>query len=620
MNRIILSLLLVANSIISNAQMSYYSVNDTVDIDEVVITGSKISVNRNQIPLTISVIQSRAIEESTESSLLPILSNQVPGVFVTERGVTGFGVATGSAGQISIRGIGGSPTTRVLVLLNGNPQYMGIMGHPLADAYRSANIERVEVVRGPASTLYGSNAMGGVINIITKERKTDGFSTHANVSYGSFNTQKYAAGGGFMNNGFSVYAGINHDRTDGHRDASFFDITDGYFKSAYVINEHFNVSVDFSLAQFNGADPGLDTSDIVTPRDTLDILRGMGAIVFNNSFDKANGSVRGFYNFGEHDISSGFISNDFNYGIVAYENFNLIKGNTLTFGIDYKKYGGIAELTKYKGGVVLTDTSLTEFAGYATIQQNLFNKLTLNVGLRIDNHSIFGTEFIPSAGVAYNPWINTNLKASVSKGFRSPTIKELFIQFPFAPAPNSNLKPEEVINYEVSAQQKLLQNSLSFELALFHITGNNFINVGMNDANQLTFLNTGAIKNTGVEFAAKHSINKWVTINTNYTYINMDTPVTGTPKHKLYIGTSFTPNKFRINLSYQYINDLAVTPEIFETYNLLSARVSYQVHETTNVYIEGDNLLNQSYQINYGYPMPGLLFKAGVNFKLFGLL
>ena len=107
----------------------------------------------------------------------------------------GYGVAAGAAGGMSIRGVGGAPTAGVLVLINGHPQYMGLMGHPLADSYQSLMTERVEVVRGPASMLYGSNAMGGVINIITKKQEVDGANGSAQVMYGSHNTLNIDASG-----------------------------------------------------------------------------------------------------------------------------------------------------------------------------------------------------------------------------------------------------------------------------------------------------------------------------------------------------------------------------------------------------------------------------------------
>ena len=126
--------------------------------------------------------------------ILPALTEQVPGLFTTSRGIMGYGVSTGAAGGMSLRGIGagvnaaGGPTTSLLVLIDGHPQYMGLMGHPIADAYQSMMAERVEVLRGPASVLYGSNAMGGVINIVTRKMQEDGVKTNAQIGYGSYNT------------------------------------------------------------------------------------------------------------------------------------------------------------------------------------------------------------------------------------------------------------------------------------------------------------------------------------------------------------------------------------------------------------------------------------------------
>lgn len=122
-----------------------------------------------------------------QPSILPILTQQVPGLFITARGIMGYGVSGGAAGGMSLRGIG-SGSGRLMVLIDGHPQYMGLMGHPIADAYQSLMAERVEVLRGPASVLYGSNAMGGVINIVTRQLHEEGVKTNLNLGYGSFNT------------------------------------------------------------------------------------------------------------------------------------------------------------------------------------------------------------------------------------------------------------------------------------------------------------------------------------------------------------------------------------------------------------------------------------------------
>ena len=148
-------------------------------IDSVLIQGADSPAR--DLPGAAVVLGREQIVRGGRSSLLPALSEQVPGLFITGRGVMGFGVSGGASGQMNLRGVGGGasggPTTGLLVLIDGQPQYMGLMGHPVADAYQSLLAERVEVTRGPASVLYGSNAMGGVVNIITRKPAQDGVRT-----------------------------------------------------------------------------------------------------------------------------------------------------------------------------------------------------------------------------------------------------------------------------------------------------------------------------------------------------------------------------------------------------------------------------------------------------------
>ena len=102
-------------------------------IDEVVVTGTRNETDILRLPMTISIVNRQQIEKRYEPSLLPLLTEQVPGLFTTSRGIMGYGVSTGAAGGMSW-GIGGSPTAGLLVLIDGHPQYMGLMGHPIADA------------------------------------------------------------------------------------------------------------------------------------------------------------------------------------------------------------------------------------------------------------------------------------------------------------------------------------------------------------------------------------------------------------------------------------------------------------------------------------------------------
>ena len=140
---------------------------ETHAIERVVVTGTRNRTDIRHLPMTVSVVGRQTVERANEPSLLPVLTEQVPGLFAAGRGVMGYGVSGGAAGQLSVRGIGGPaqegvPTTGMLVLIDGHPQYMGLFGHPVSDACQSFLAERVEVLRGPASVLYGSNAMGAL--------------------------------------------------------------------------------------------------------------------------------------------------------------------------------------------------------------------------------------------------------------------------------------------------------------------------------------------------------------------------------------------------------------------------------------------------------------------------
>ena len=149
------------------------------------------------------------------------------------------------------------------MLFDGQPQWAGIFGHSLPDTYVASDVERVEVIRGPGSLLYGSNAMGGVVNIITRQHNRPGRRTQARIMYGSYNTQKYMINNGYNIGNFSSYISLNHDRTDGHRPDSKFHITNGFAKLGYKIDDHYKVTGDVSLAKFKNQNPGEITNPLI---------------------------------------------------------------------------------------------------------------------------------------------------------------------------------------------------------------------------------------------------------------------------------------------------------------------------------------------------------------------
>lgn len=594
----------------AGAQISY--IPDTVKIEEVVVTGSRVEVSRRNVPLTVSTVDRRQIERSNESALLPVLSRRIPGLFVTERGVTGFGVGNGSAGQISMRGVGGTaPNTQVLVLIDGHPQFQGLFGHPLPDAYVSSDVEKVEVIRGPASILYGSNAMGGVINIITREQQEEGFSGKARLSYGSFNTQKYMASGGLKEGPFSVFASVNHDRTEGHRDTSDFKIVNGYLKAGYELNDNFEVSADVSIADFNAQDPGTVFNPMFFG---IDILRGKSSLSVKNHFEKVEGGLLAFYNFGDHSFTNGWESKDRHKGISLYQGLRLFSGNRITLGVDYKSVSGIAN--NGVPGAADVWHSVSDYAGYAYVQHTFIEKLILSAGFRVENNSMFGVETIPQAGFSFLATDNTTVKGSYSKGFRNPTLMELYLF-----APNKDLEPERITNYELGMSQKSDDGRFRIDLALFTLEGTNVIEVRPNDAPPppVKRQNVGSFSNKGIELELSWNATSNLSFASNYSYLNLDKPRLAAPEHQFYIEGTYTIGDFRANLSVQQISDLYIyTAEpapLQESYTVANAMLSYKLNDNFELFASGKNLLDQEYSINYGYPMPGITLFSGVNIQ-----
>lgn len=585
--------------------------------DEAVITATGNEISRRNVAPAVTVVGREALDESKESAVLTAINEQVPGVFVSERGVTGFGVAGGAAGNIRIRGVGGSPNTGVLVLIDGSPQYMGLFGHPIPDAYVTSDAERVEVIRGPASLMHGSNAMAGAINIITRKQKKDGFGGNARLSYGSYNTGKVMANAGFKKKAFELFGSVNHDFTDGHRDNSSFRITNGYLKASVSPGSHFRLTVDGSIADFRTYDPGPATnpdSSYLIQEHWVDIRRNMFSLSLDNTFARTEGSFKAFYNSGEHDIYDGFHSLDHNYGFTLYQTVIPFEGNSLSAGFDFKNYGGLAENTKAMmgQGMVFTDTSLYELGGYLLLRQEFFRKLILTAGLRLHYQEIAGNEWVPQLGLNY--LINTNnvIKLTASKGFRNPTIRELFM---WQPA-NPDLRPERMWNYEAGYIGSIPSARITLEGAVYFQQGSNLIQtIGQFPA--VRYENTGEFTHYGLELAGTWEALSFLTVEANYSWLHMEDPITGAPEHQLFTAFRFHHNKFAFRLSGMYINGLytSLAPEAIQDYFLLNARVSYQLLPFMNVWLSGDNLLDQQYEINYDYPMPGITVFGGIDFK-----
>ena len=602
--------------------------SDPIHIGEVVVTGTRNETDVRHLPLTVSVIDRQEIEQSMQPSVLPVLTQQVPGLFITSRGIMGYGVSNGAAGGISLRGLSGG-SGRMMVLIDGHPQYAGIFGHPISDAYQSFLAERVEVLRGPASVLYGSNAMGGVINIVTRQLHEEGVKTNVNLGYGSFNTLQSEVTNHIRKGRFTSLISGSYNRTDGHRSDMGFEQYGGYAKLGYRVTDNWNLRGDVNVTHFNASYPGPVSAPLLDGDQS--ITRGMTSFAVENKYGKTSGAASFFYNWGNHWINDGytpskgetpqesrFLSFDNMMGLSLYQSTQFFPGNRITVGFDWFRYGGHA-WNKYvsgeKAGTTsdLVDKHEDELAGYVDFRQNLGSWLTLDAGVRVDHHSRVGTEWVPQAGLSFHLPRTIELKASASKGFRYPILREMYM----FPPQNPDLKPESMWSYELAWSQHLLDNRLSYGINLFYIDGKNLI-VTLPNPNGSGMLNqnTGKIENCGVEGEVAYRIDPHWSVEANYSYLHMENPVVGAPEHKLYAGAQYTHKRWTVSTGVQYIDNLYTTvgdnaqTEEFVLWNL---NASFRVNCWLDVWARGENLLAQRYEINAGYPMPKATVMAGVN-------
>lgn len=593
---------------------------DSLSLQEVVVTGTRNATDVRHLPMTVTVIGRKILTEQQQPSVLPTVMQQVPGLFVTSRSMMGYGVSTGAAGGINMRGITGG-AGQLLVLIDGHPQYNGVYGHPISDSYQALMAERVEVLRGPASMLYGSNAMGGVMNIVTRGALTDGVTTNINVGAGSYGTVQTAASNQIRSGKFSSTVAAQYNRTDNHRPRMGFEQYGGYVKLGYDFTQHWNAYVDADITHFNSSYPGSVTTPMFEANQW--ITRGVVSAAVENHYDRTSGALSVYSNFGRHKIDDGsadpnnptqryFRSKDALTGVSWYQSAQLFEGNRLTVGVDYQHIYGHAYYTSKATGEVLDTPNKqsgkscrNEIAGYVDFRQDITSWLTVDAGARIDHHSVTGTEWVPQAGIVVRPTASGEIKAMASKGFRNPTMREMYLY----PPSNTDLEPERLWNYELSWKHRLGQ--FSYGANIFYINGDNMIQT-VNRKN----VNTGKIENSGVELEAAWHINKYWTLNTNHSFLHMHNPVVAAPEYKGFLGANFSYQKWSAVAGMQYVHGLYTAvgaTETKESFCLLNATVNYAMSRNVALWVRGENLLAQSYEINQGYPMPRATFMGGVN-------
>lgn len=635
--------LLVAASLWTVSAAAQQDILMLHEFDEAVVTGARAAITTHNIPFTVSNIDRQTLTAEQRINILPTLSEQVPGLFLTQRGMMGFGVSNGAAGGMTIRGIS-SGTGQMLVLIDGHPQYQGIYGHSIADAYQTMIADKVEVLRGPASVLYGSNAMGGVVNIITRKAKSDGVFNHVNLGAGSYGTVQAEASNVVRKGRFNSTVAAQYGRSDNHRPNMGFEQYGGYIRLGYDLSSNWTVFGHADVTHFNASQPGT----VSAPMEEADqwITRGVATLGVDNNYDRSRGRIAFYTNFGRHKINDGygleggkpqsrfFRSKDALTGLNAYQSVDLWEGGNLTLGFDYQRIFGNAYYTDRHTGEILQtpnkqsgEADMNEFAGYVDFRQSIGEWCTIDAGVRYDYHDIVGGTWVPQFGIVSNIIEDGQLRAAISRGFRNPTMKEMYLY----PPSNEELLPENLWNYEISWRHHVYplgdaDRGLIYGVNLFAMKGTNLIQtapVVMEDGTKkMRNVNIGEINNKGAELELQWLISPHWSLTSNHSYLYMETHLLSTPTYKGYLGTRMLYGKWTANVGVQQICGLYTSVDTAdpdkdakETFSLLNATLNYQLLPCLQLWVRGENLLCQQYEIIQGYPMPKATFMAGVNLK-----
>jgi iron complex outermembrane receptor protein len=563
-------------------------------------TTINVAVTQDETPNE-SVTTSEQISRTSARTVFDALEELSPAVFVTRRGVMGYGISTYGTGQISIRGVGGSPNTNVLMVVDGRPDFQGQMGHPLPDFYSLSDAGSIRVTEGPASVLYGSNAMGGAIEVQPREPK-DGAEFELTSSLGSYMTGQHRLFAG-IRQGRGLYtfsAGINH--TDGDRAYSAYRSQDGSLGANYRLTSVWRAAIHGDYGHFYVQDPGpLGTG--ISKRTYAAVGRGGFSADLANSTSALTGYVRFYSTWGHNFIglNDTFRSTDRMTGGRIYETWALPRSVAVDFGTDVMNYGGLARQqggTNYGG-----EHQINDAAGFVRAHWTPSVKALFNAGVRYQTDSRFGNITVPEFGAQWHATSRVSLSGAISRGFRNPTIRELYL----FPAPNPDLKPEEEWNYQATAQARISQKLAAWSTFYYANMTNQIVTLGSYPNMQM--LNSGKAINKGVETNLRWAFQRRVSATGGYAYLRSTNLVPLAPGNKANLGLDFDLKRAFLHVGAQALGKRYTTSSHtvqLGGYTEASMKLSVPINKRLNFFGTVDNLLDHHYQVLTGYPMPGI--------------
>ena len=588
-------------------------------LDQITVSANRVFTPVNETGAIVNVIDEEIIQNKKATFLTQILST-TPGISVSQNG------PVGSTTEIKIRGYG---SKYIKVYYDGIDiaDVTGVEVKPYIVGIPSNNLKKIEILQGSQSALYGSEAVGGVLFLETKDL-TEKNDSSINIQYGSYNTKSLSISTGYQIEGTKLGLRFSNTESDGYsalETGKEGAENDGYFNREISIKTltDLNNGASFSLNLLNTFNKG-DYDGFMGDAENYyyeQLNQGLGAKL---SIKGKNSDQKFGLNFYKTDRTqfSPFASTEYygNRGSIDYQilrNFNFGRG---IFGLATET--NTVEINK-------TDKVVNNYASFISLLTKPINNATLDTTIRLDDHSVFGQKITGRITGTYQPNKDLVIKVGSGTGFRAPSLDEMYGQYNVNDPSNfradSNgdftvlygnplLKPENSTSMDAGFSYRINKFNAVLSGSIFNIKIDNAISWDPEDPtdwydgkyNQLG----SKSERKGYDLRLNTSINSNSKFGISYanTTDENGNSVSNIPKQVINVSLfSKVTDKLSINGELQSVSELTgvksdgsgVVP--LKDYNLLNAKLSYLLNGNSKIYLNGENLLDETYETSSGY-------------------
>lgn len=618
---------------------------DTVqsaNLDEVVVTATKTDIKQSQTGKVVTVIDQATIQRNIGKTVSEILNYQA-GIFIN-----GANNTLGTNQDVYFRG---ANTGNVLIMIDGVPVIDASQINNSFDlnSINPTQIERIEILKGAQSTLWGSDAVAGVINIITKKGGVKPVSPEVLLSYGSYNTFRGNTGLNGKLNNFTYNLNYNHTGSKGF--SSAYDSTgnkgfdkDGFAQNNFQANLGYKVSEKLSVTGLAEAgkykadiDAGAFTDDKGYTIKNKNQLFSLGFqykasglnLHFVNTLQKSEremtddstapgstGYAHGFYN------AATYISD-------LYGNFKFSDKASLVAGVQgiYQHtdqgYLSISSYGPYKTALGSDSAKIHNYSAYASFLLTNLSGFNNEIGFRYNNHSIYGGNGTFSINPSFNIDDNTRVFLNISSGYKIPTLYQLYSE-----AGNKNLHPEQSVNYELGVQAFSNDKKNSFRVLGFKRDIKNLIVYYSDPVTYAAkYINRDKQKDYGFEFESNIAIGKIGNWINNFTYVDGEGENNNVKIKNLFRRPNFTFNStftvqpvsgFTIAPSFRFVGtrlkgQYDAGPALMPQYYTIDLYAAYYFVKQCRFFIDLRNITDQQYFDVPGYNSRRFNVMAGIS-------